>query len=211
MGEKQKKSGGAPRREKTREQILEAAYRALVKIGYERITTRRIAEEAGCNVAALHYYFGDKETLLTEAVRAIQQEDSARIRSSIAAAPSGAIALESAFNTVWEIVRERPGIVRYDLIVRGLRSETTRREALLLYGAFRQLTEEILQRHLNEGGVLPPELTITDLAHYLISSVDGVILQFALTQNETITQTSLDLILRNALSLMGNTLTSPTK
>ena len=55
------RGGIEQRREQIRIQILEAAAIALTRGGYERITTRRIAEEAGVNIATLHYYFGTKE------------------------------------------------------------------------------------------------------------------------------------------------------
>ena len=192
----------AQRREKTREQILEAAHRALTQEGYERITTRRIAEEADVNVATLHYYFGNKEALLSETMRYAQQKSAARIQAAVVSAPTAAVALERAFSAVWEIVRERPGIVRYDLIVRGLRIESAKREAQTLYSAFRRLMEDILERHIREGGVLPPHLTVTNLAHYVISAVDGIVLQHTLFGDDAVTQSSLQLIMQNALSLM---------
>jgi AcrR family transcriptional regulator len=44
--------------------LLDAAERLLVEIGYARITTRRVAEEAGVNHGLVHYYFGSNENLL---------------------------------------------------------------------------------------------------------------------------------------------------
>jgi TetR/AcrR family transcriptional regulator len=44
--------------------LLDAAERLLVDVGYARITTRRLAEEAGVNHGLVHYYFGSNENLL---------------------------------------------------------------------------------------------------------------------------------------------------
>ena len=44
--------------------LLDAAERLLVEVGYARITTRRLAEEAGVNHGLVHYYFGSNENLL---------------------------------------------------------------------------------------------------------------------------------------------------
>ncbi len=52
----------------TKQHILEATITAIEKYGLQNITTRVIAQEAGVNNAALHYYFGTKEHLLTEAL-----------------------------------------------------------------------------------------------------------------------------------------------
>jgi AcrR family transcriptional regulator len=46
------------------EALLDAAERLLVDVGYARITTRGIAEEAGVNHGLVHYYFGSNENLL---------------------------------------------------------------------------------------------------------------------------------------------------
>jgi AcrR family transcriptional regulator len=47
----------------TEETFLDAAERLLVEIGYAKITTRRLAVEAGANHGLIHYYFGSMEQL----------------------------------------------------------------------------------------------------------------------------------------------------
>jgi AcrR family transcriptional regulator len=44
--------------------LLDAAERLLVDVGHARITTRRLAEEAGVNHGLVHYYFGSIENVL---------------------------------------------------------------------------------------------------------------------------------------------------
>jgi AcrR family transcriptional regulator len=53
------------RREAT-DALLDAAERMLVSDGYARITTRRVAAEAGVNHGLVHYYFGSMEELLLQ-------------------------------------------------------------------------------------------------------------------------------------------------
>jgi AcrR family transcriptional regulator len=50
------------------EALLDAAEQLLVEVGYARITTRRLAEEAGVNHGLVHYYFGSNENLLVRAL-----------------------------------------------------------------------------------------------------------------------------------------------
>jgi AcrR family transcriptional regulator len=50
------------------EALLDAAERLLVAVGYARITTRALAEEAGVNHGLVHYYFGSNENLLVRAL-----------------------------------------------------------------------------------------------------------------------------------------------
>ncbi len=47
----------------TRERIIEAAGEAFAESGYRHTTIRGICKRAGANVAAVNYYFGDKEAL----------------------------------------------------------------------------------------------------------------------------------------------------
>lgn len=52
----------------TRDRILEAAGQLFAERGFESTTIRDICQAAGANVAAVNYYFGDKERLYVEAV-----------------------------------------------------------------------------------------------------------------------------------------------
>jgi Transcriptional regulator len=186
-----------------REQILEAARVTLTRVGFEKITTRRIAEEAGVNIATLHYYFGTKEALLTEAVRYAFRRAERRLRDAIESAPTATKALEKAFDTTWEMVRERFGILRYDLTVRGFRDRSAQQEAQAVYKGYQRLAEEIVTRHVASGGTLAPGITAPALAHYLVSGLDGVILRHALDEDDEAARRSFDLILDHALRLMG--------
>jgi AcrR family transcriptional regulator len=51
-------------REAAEDNLLDAAERLLVDVGYAGITTRRLAAEAGVNHGLVHYYFGSVENLL---------------------------------------------------------------------------------------------------------------------------------------------------
>jgi AcrR family transcriptional regulator len=52
----------------TSQRILEAAITCIEKDGLENLTTRRIAEEAGTNIASINYYFRTKDRLVAEAL-----------------------------------------------------------------------------------------------------------------------------------------------
>ena len=54
----------------TRAAILEAAQAQFARLGYDRAALRDIAAEAGADVALIKRYFGGKEALFTEALKA---------------------------------------------------------------------------------------------------------------------------------------------
>lgn len=51
-----------------RQLILEAVITCIEKYGIDKLTTRKIASEAGTNVASINYYFRSKEELINEAL-----------------------------------------------------------------------------------------------------------------------------------------------
>lgn len=52
-----------------RQRLLEAAAEVFADYGYEGASVRQITQRAGVNIAAVNYYFRDKETLYIEAVK----------------------------------------------------------------------------------------------------------------------------------------------
>src|SRR5258708_4041064 len=71
----------APRKrdaEATRAAILEAAKAQFARLGYDRAGLRDIAAEAGADVALIKRYFGGKEALFLEALRASFRPDRLR-------------------------------------------------------------------------------------------------------------------------------------
>jgi AcrR family transcriptional regulator len=53
-------------RELVTQALLDAAERLLISHGYARISTRRLAREAGVNHGLVHYYFGSMEELFVQ-------------------------------------------------------------------------------------------------------------------------------------------------
>jgi AcrR family transcriptional regulator len=67
-------------REAAEDNLLDAAERLLVDVGYAGITTRRLAAEAGVNHGLVHYYFGSVENLLVRVLERFTERLIARQR-----------------------------------------------------------------------------------------------------------------------------------
>jgi AcrR family transcriptional regulator len=74
----------SPRRA-AEENLLDAAERLLVEMGYAGITTRRLAAEAGVNHGLVHYYFGSVENLLVRVLERFTDRLIARQRAMYSA------------------------------------------------------------------------------------------------------------------------------
>jgi TetR/AcrR family transcriptional regulator, regulator of cefoperazone and chloramphenicol sensitivity len=61
------KENVVPQKTSTRKAILEATVNCIEKYGLDKLTIRRIAVEAGTNVASINYHFKSKDHLVSEA------------------------------------------------------------------------------------------------------------------------------------------------
>lgn len=75
------RTAARPKGGERRKQIIDAALRVMIAEGVYNVTTRKIAEAAGVNVATLHYHFHNKEEIIFLAM----EELAAGYRDTLAA------------------------------------------------------------------------------------------------------------------------------
>ncbi len=185
----------------TRDSLLEAARSCLVRDGFERITTRRIAEAAGVNIATLHYYFGSKEALLDETMRFALDEVVQRIDKAVSAAQTLADALELGLAAYWEFVRDLPGVLRFDLAVRGFRDPVARQQSAWLLTELHRLTVEMLRGFAPADPDQCPTGLFEPIAHFLVASLDGITLHYLMTRDAAVAVRNMELLRRQVLVL----------
>ena len=119
--------------------ILATAEELFAENGYAATSIRRIAGKAGVNSALVHYYFGDKKTLLQEVI----EHSLEPLGHAIAAMRNGPEASPDVIaRLLLSMVAEHPNIPRL-----------LTREVLLPGGEMQQYFTENMAPHL--GGALP--------------------------------------------------------
>ena len=83
------------RRERSREEILEAARRVIARNGIAATTLDAIAKEVGLTKAALYYYYPSKDALLFEMVYDLVEAQSHAVHDGVARATDGGAALRA--------------------------------------------------------------------------------------------------------------------
>jgi AcrR family transcriptional regulator len=163
-----------PRQERSRatvEALLEATTDILVREGYAKLTTNRIAERAGVNIASLYQYFPGKEAIVAELRRRHGAEQRAALRQVLAEHTAGE--LESTIRALVSV-----GVAGHGRAPRLHRVFTEEIPALgyrdvaaidpPIFGAMR--------RFLQEANL---DVRDTDLALWMISTASGAVLHRA--------------------------------
>ncbi len=78
-----RKSASQERSRQTVDALLEATTRVLLKEGYDRASTNRIAEVAGVGIGSLYQYFPSKEALVAAVIDRHTQEISEVTRNAL--------------------------------------------------------------------------------------------------------------------------------
>ncbi|MFL0578893.1 TetR family transcriptional regulator [Dietzia sp. 179-F 9C3 NHS] len=96
-----RRPGRRPGGEDTRAQILDAARRIFAERGLRGTTVRAVADQAGCDPALVHHYFGSKQDLFLAAVEI--PVDPELVRTHLREAPFETLGgtLAAAVLTLW--------------------------------------------------------------------------------------------------------------
>ncbi len=109
---------------RTRELLIEAARREIVKKGFALASVRDIADAAGFSQGAFYSNFPDKEAILLELVQRHQTEERARIEGYLAGAQGDASSAMAAIEKWAATINADPGfaVLAIELQLQALRS-----------------------------------------------------------------------------------------
>lgn len=137
----------------TEEHILMSTISAIEKHGLAKLTTRLIAEEAGVNNAALHYYYRTKEHLIEAALNQTANHMLQDIQQILFNQNTIEIRLREMLTYLIEGVRQYPNIIRAHFIGPVLYAKREK-ELSNLYKTWVQLTMEALTSHVENKSQL---------------------------------------------------------
>ncbi|HEX4678154.1 MAG TPA: TetR family transcriptional regulator C-terminal domain-containing protein [Gaiellaceae bacterium] len=157
-----------------RAELLEAAVRALRRLGFERMRLRDVAEEAGVSIGLLQHYFETREQLGREAFAAACGERAHRFAES--AEPGGSAwdrirqMLSFAFDHVG--LRDRAA-TWLDLCAAASRDPRLQREALRVQDVWRAPLVAAIAEGV-ASGELNPRIDGQAAVDMLLALVDGM-------------------------------------
>lgn len=163
-----------------REQLLDATITVMKREGVERTSLRKIADEAGASLAAIHVCFSNKEEMMEHAVERY-------LRSVVPAVADDAVALSRGVrNTAlelmdryWNTLVEQPQVVLAQLEIGAWAYRHSPHAKLLvfIYERYEQEFTALLgDAALLAGEVL--DLPVQTLARGLLMIGDGAVLPF---------------------------------
>jgi AcrR family transcriptional regulator len=162
-----------------RAQLGSAALQTLAELGYARTSLREIAQNSEFSHGVLHYYFSDKEELLTHCVRQYEAECVTRYDELVATAGS-AEQLKREFSAAMaETLRTDAPMHRlwYDLRNQSLFEESFRADVLEIDQRREEMIARVVRRYAELTGIT---LALSPATAYAI--LDGLF-QRALLQH----------------------------
>ena len=158
-----------------REEILDVALELFAQKGYDRVSVREIAREAGLSQAGLLHHFSTKEELFLEVLRRRDDRDGD---------PENHRHLHSVEHLIGAVTRNagEPGLVRLFVSMSAESAVSTSEVRHWFEGRYEWLLDEVARdvRDHQARGEVRSDLDADDVASLLVAAADGLQLQWLL-------------------------------
>ncbi|SDF99850.1 TetR/AcrR family transcriptional regulator [Halorientalis regularis] len=160
----------------TRDEIMEATYRALCTHGYADLTMQDIADETELSKAALHYHYDSKQELLESFLDFLYDEFTERVGD-----PEGGTAPERLHALVEKVLsppaEDDDERVAFKTAILELKAQAPYdegiRERLQRFDAFLHDEFEAVIADGTEAGTIRAAVDPDDAARFLVTALDG--------------------------------------
>lgn len=158
-----------------REELVDATLEILATEGLAAATTRRITDQADMALGAFHYAFRSKDELLRAVIERMANQIDSALRAAVAAdGKTLASALEAIVQAYWDYVEGTPHVqlAQFELTIHALREPELQPLAKWHYERLANTVSSVMA---SVPGA-PAGGEREQLARFLISSMDGLIL-----------------------------------
>jgi AcrR family transcriptional regulator len=157
-----------------RAQLADAALQTLAELGYARTSLREIAQNSPFSHGVLHYYFSDKQDLITHCVRQYEAACVTRYDEIVAAASSAGELKREFSAAMAQTLRTDAPMHRlwYDLRNQSLFEESFRADVLEIDQRREAMIWRVVSRYAELAGI---SVTLSPAAAYAI--LDGLFQQ----------------------------------
>ncbi len=181
------------------ERIIAAGQTVLLRDGYEKATTNRVASEAGISPGSLYQYFPDKETILAAVIDRYAAELSRQLTAVLAdrLAEPGPSLVRASFNGLLDVLTENVEFLR--LVVEVL----PRTQSGSWTGALEQRISDLVTAYLS---INKSQTRITDpatSAWILVRMVEHLSVQYVLEQPDISREQFIDEMVELTLAYVG--------
>jgi AcrR family transcriptional regulator len=188
-------------RQEQKAHILEAAMQVVTRDGFEGATTRKIADEAGVNIAMLNYYFGGKEALLSEMLTFAARRTLGIVRESLQYTGTVAEVLEAGFASLWNAIYHHPEFLPYSLVLRSSYDPSARQMSQELYRDYRELILDHMNRTLSHSGETLT-VPVEHFAQIIVSAYNGIMLDYTVSQDKVACEQQQQTLLQMLLTMV---------
>lgn len=166
-----------------KEKIVAAARQVVERVGYNKASTRAIAEEANVNIAMLNYYFGTKEALLNETLAYSGRLAVNVLAEETTGAETLSQFIEQALGIIWRLALEFPELHPFELLLRAPYNEEARKQSLLMYDNYKQLILNASRNAMTKSG---DKLLVSEeaFANLVVSGIEGIVLNYRVTADK---------------------------
>ncbi|OBZ14665.1 transcriptional regulator [Bacillus sp. FJAT-27264] len=171
--------------EEKRKQILSAAFRALAEYGYDAVTLQVIADHAEVSKGVVHYYFENKEAVLTELLEWLTARIYEKEHAAVQQQKMATEKLEAYIDAVFVSPEKNRSFYRVylDFLARASRLPVYREINQRFYDNCTRISTEVLLLGQKEG-LFAAHLSPDTTAPVIRAVIDGCLIQWLMSDRD---------------------------
>lgn len=166
-----------------RSQLTRAAYKVVGKKGYYDFTIKDIAKEAGLSTGLVHYYFKNKDDLLLNLLKEMNQNMNKYLYKSISDLENPLEKLNMFITQAFDLVNTEKDYfyVLIDFWTQINRNDRIKKANIKLFQSYRDECRKILEEGMEKGTF--KKLDVNYLSALIISMIQGMIIQYVIDKS----------------------------